>query len=69
MQRYLRDAQILSEHEQGRLQVELMMLKEKVATTGYTLYQQVTRVGGDVGSLRLFKGDAKGLPRLEVNRR
>jgi hypothetical protein len=46
MQRYLRDAQSLSENEKGRLQVELMMLKEKVDTTGYTLYQQVTRVVG-----------------------
>ena len=43
MQRYLRDAQSLSENEKGRLQVELMMLKEKVDTTGYTLYQQVAR--------------------------
>jgi hypothetical protein len=46
MQRYLRDAQSLSENEKGRLQVELMMLKEKVDTMGYTLYQQVTRVVG-----------------------
>lgn len=46
MQRYLRDAQSLSENEKGRLQVELMMLKEKVDTTGYTLYQQVSQKFG-----------------------
>lgn len=31
----------MSENEKGKLQIELMTLKEKVATVGYNLYQQV----------------------------
>ena len=41
MKQYLSKAAGLSESEKGKLQVELMMLKEKVASVGYTLYQQV----------------------------
>jgi hypothetical protein len=39
--RYLSSAASMSENEKGKLQVELMTLKEKVATVGYNLYQQV----------------------------
>jgi len=41
MTKYLGQVASLSENEKGRLQVELMLLKEKVASVGYTLYQKV----------------------------
>ena len=41
MQRYLSVAGSLSEDEKGSQQVELMALKEKVASLGYTMYQEV----------------------------
>ena len=41
LKRYLSSAAGLSENSKGQLQVELMMLKEKVASVGYVLYQQV----------------------------
>mmetsp|Transcript_10326 Transcript_10326/g.29481 ORF Transcript_10326/g.29481 Transcript_10326/m.29481 type:complete len:1176 (-) Transcript_10326:365-3892(-) len=41
MQRYLSVAGSLSEDEKGAQEVELMALKEKVASFGYTMYQEV----------------------------